>query len=182
MLTNKSVHWCTIIPCSDNTSVTNVSTSELPEVYYLHNEINESDSLNCQNPHFCVRVLHDTINNSKYVSEVYNFVVSNKSSSVRYVDIAIIIPTFLYFVFLTWCLLRQWKVIGKRPLCAVLFTFVYMITICGLVCKATAMSRSYKALGYKVRPYYSGYVHFTVELFTTRCVHCCSVALFWYLK
>lgn len=73
------------------------------------------------------------------------------SYSVRYLDLVIIIPTFLYFVFLTWCLLQQWKVIGKRPLCAVLFTFVYMVTICGLVCKAIAMSKSYKVDAYKVQ-------------------------------
>ena len=71
-------------------------------------------------------------------------------SSVRYLDVVIIIPTFVYFVFLTWCLLKQWKVIVKRPLGAVLFCFVYMVTIAGLVCKAVSMSQSYQSEATKV--------------------------------
>ena len=66
---------------------------------------------------------------------------------------AILIPTFIYFVFLTWCLLKHRKVIVKRPLCAVLFSFVYMVTICGLVCKAIAMTISYHTTAYKVQTY-----------------------------
>lgn len=65
-------------------------------------------------------------------------------------DILILVPTFLCFVFLTWCLLRQWRIITKRPLCTILFMFVYMITISGVVCKVVSMSISYKKDGYKV--------------------------------
>ena len=41
----------------------------------------------------------------------------------------------------------------KRPLFAVLFSFVYMVTICGLVGKAIAMTISYQATAYKVQSY-----------------------------
>lgn len=123
---NNSIYWCTIIVCDNN---------DTAEPLQPHNGGENLDpSCELSPNHFCVRVLHDTIHNT----------------NVRYVDMAIMIPTFLYFVFLTWCLLKQWKVIVKRPLCAVLFSFVYIITICGLVCKAVGMTISYQVDAYKV--------------------------------
>ena len=40
--------------------------------------------------------------------------------------------------------------IVKRPLFAVLFSFVYMVTICGLTGKTIGMTIGYKATAYKV--------------------------------
>ncbi|XP_065910058.1 transmembrane protein adipocyte-associated 1 homolog [Dysidea avara] len=124
MLANRSIPWCSIVICN--------STKKLGASLMGANSSNEAS---CDSDkHFCVRVLHDTIHRT----------------NVRYVDILILVPTFLYFVFLTWCLLRQWRTIAKRPLCTILFVFVYMITISGVVCKAVSLSVSYKSDMYKV--------------------------------
>lgn len=109
--------------------------------------------------------------------------IIRKFFSVRYMDMAVMIPTFFYFVFLTWCLLKQWKVIVNRPLCAVLFSFVYMVTICGLVCKAIAMTISYQEDAYKVQTSVSSAIYYRIiYCIITRCLHCYCEAPYWCLS
>jgi len=161
MLANHSTPWCSIITCNG----TRLGASLIGD--------NSSNSASCDsNRHFCVRVLHDTINQTKYVDNWWCIKKYTWPSSVRYVDILILVPTFLCFVFLTWCLLRQWRIITKRPLCTILFVFVYMITISGVVCKAVSMSTSYKNDSYKV--YCLVWLH--QLLVQQRCVRWCYVA------
>ena len=58
MLIKRSIPWCNIIVCNNTRA----------SLMGARMSANSSDAASCDsNRHFCVRVLHDTINQTKYV-------------------------------------------------------------------------------------------------------------------